>query len=298
MSGPGQDGPPRVGFVGLGQMGAAMAGRLVGWPGGLLVHDVRREAAGPLVARGAVAAGSLGELAAAANVISVMVVDDAQVTDVVEAVLHAAREGTVVALHSTIRDSTAVRLAGTARSHGVTVVDAPVSGGVLGAEAGRLAVMVGGELSGFERCREPFGRFADLVVHCGPVGAGTRTKLARNLVNFVGIGAALEAARLASAAGVDLRRLHEVTTHSDAVTGGPGAVLATGVSGPLRPDDPMRAFMAHTRDLGEKDLMLALDLGRRLGVEMPLAGTTYRHLAEYLGVAGDAAPDPAPEEDR
>lgn len=285
MSGSGPESAPRVGFVGLGQMGAAMAGRLVDWPGGLVVHDIREEAAAPLVARGATAAASVEQLAAEADVISVMVVDDAQVNEVVEAALRRARRGTVVAVHSTIRDSTAERLAGTAGARGVTVVDAPVSGGVLGAAAGRLAVMVGGDLPGFERCRAPFGRFADLVLHCGPVGAGTRAKLARNLVNFVGIGAALEAARLAAAAGVDVRRLYEVTTHSDAVTGGPGAVLAAGVSGPLGPDDPMRAFMAHTRDLGEKDLTLALELGRRLQVDLPLAATAYRHLAEYLGVA-------------
>src|SRR5579884_1898690 len=145
MSGSGPEPSLRVGFVGLGQMGSAMAGRLVGWPGGLVVHDIRGEAVDPLVAQGATAAGSVEELAAEADVISVMVVDDAQVSEVVEAVLRRARGGTVVAVHSTVRDSTAERLAVAAGARDVTVVDAPVSGGVLGAAAGRLAVMVGGD---------------------------------------------------------------------------------------------------------------------------------------------------------
>jgi 3-hydroxyisobutyrate dehydrogenase-like beta-hydroxyacid dehydrogenase len=276
--------PPTIGVVGLGQMGSLLAKRLIGWPGGLCVYDVRPEAARPLVEEGAVLPDSLEELARSAGIISVMVLDDRQVDEVVNGIIPFARPGTVVALHSTIRASTAERLAAQAALTGVAVLDAPVSGGVLGASAGRLALLVGGDRDALDRCREPFGRFADLIVHFGPAGAGTRAKLSRNLINFVGLAAALEAARLADAAGVDIVKLGRVTTHSDALAGGPGAILIRNSSAPLEVDDPLRSIFVHTCALGEKDLALALDLGTELGVDLPLAATALGRLSDYFGL--------------
>ena len=187
----------RVGFIGLGQMGALMARRLVAR--NLIVYDIRSEATAPLAEAGAEVAASPAHVASAAGVVSVMVRDDDQVDDVVTEILTAAHPGTVVAIHSTIHASTALRLSECARPYGIEIVDAPVSGGFIGADAGRLAVMVGGTPDAFERCREPFGAWADLVLHMGPVGAGTRTKLARNLLAFAAFTAAAEAQRLAEA---------------------------------------------------------------------------------------------------
>src|SRR5690606_15689721 len=92
--------------------------------------------------------------------------------------------GTVVAVHSTIGADTAPALAARAAESGVDVVDAPVSGGFMGAHTGELAVLVGGEDAAVERCRGPFSRWASLISHMGPVGSGTRAKLARNLLHF------------------------------------------------------------------------------------------------------------------
>ncbi len=276
---------PTLGVVGLGQMGSLMAKRLIGWRGGVYVYDLRPETARSLVEQGAEPSASLAELARSARIISVMVLDDQQVDEVVKGILPFAQSGTVIALHSTIRASTAERLAVEAAERGVAVLDAPVSGGVLGASAGRLALLVGGDRAAFDRCREPFGRFADLMVHFGPAGAGTRAKLARNLINFVGLAAALEAARLADAAGVDIVQLGRVTTHSDALAGGPGAVLIRNSTSPLATDDPLRSILAHTCSLGEKDLALALELGAELGVDLSLASTALGRLADYFGVA-------------
>jgi 3-hydroxyisobutyrate dehydrogenase-like beta-hydroxyacid dehydrogenase len=273
-----------VGFVGLGQIGAPMAGHLVDHPGGLVVCDVRPEACEPFVARGARALGSPTEVAAEADVISVMVRDDEQVEEVLDAVLAAGRAGVVVAVHSTIAAGTAERLAERAAPSGVAVVDAPVSGGPMGAAAGTLAVMVGGEDEAVERCRAPFGRWAGLVAHLGPVGAGTRAKLARNLLHFVSFAAVGEALRLAEAAGVDLARLGEVVRHSDSVTGGPGAVAIRGTTAPLAEGDPLRPIFTHARELGEKDLRLALALGDELDVDLPLAGLALSRLGAALGV--------------
>ena len=287
MSRPGPmkgDGEP-AGFIGLGQMGAPMAARLAAWPGGLIVYDTRPGAVTPLADAGAKAAGSVAEVAAAAGVISVMVRDDDQVREVVRAVAAAARGRPVIAaIHATIGPGTAAELAGEVSHTGVEVVDAPVSGGFMGAQHGRLAVMVGGSRAAYERCREPFGCWADLIMHMGPVGAGTRAKLARNLLHFAAFTAAAEAQRLAEAAGVDLRKLGRVVRHSDAVTGGPGAIMLRPTTAPLDTDDPLREILEHVRALGEKDLSLALDLGAELGVDLPMARLALGSFAAGLGL--------------
>lgn len=145
--------------------------------------------------------------------------------------------------------------------------------------------MVGASEAAFARCEEPFRRWAELVVHTGGPGSGTRAKLARNLLHFVAFTAAAEAQRLAEAAGIDLVELGKVVRHSDAVTGGPGAIMLRTTTAALATDDDWYPILTHVRDLGEKDLRLALDLGTRLGVELPLAGYALQHFAEGLGVA-------------
>ncbi|MFI9509347.1 NAD(P)-dependent oxidoreductase [Nocardia sp. NPDC052566] len=274
----------RVGFIGVGNMGAPMAQRLLSWPGGLTVCDTRAEAVRPFVEAGAVAVDSAAEVAERAEVISVTVVNDEQVRAVVAELLHTAKPGTVVAVHSTIGDRTAAELAAACAEHGVELVDAPISGGAVGARRGALAVMVGGSAAAFERVRGPFECFADLVVHAGPVGAGTRMKLARNLVHFVAFTAVTEAQRLAEAAGLDITVLGKVVRHSDAVTGGPGAIMLRDRTAPIAEGDFWLPILRHVRDLGEKDLALALDLGARLGVDLPLAESALRRLGAGLGV--------------
>lgn len=182
-----------VGFIGLGNMGAPMAQRLTDWPGGLVVCDMRPEAVQPFTDAGALAAANPAEVAERCAVISVVVLDDDQVRTVVADLLQTAKPGTVIAVHSTISDTTAVELAAECASHGVEFVDAPISGGAPAAQRGGLAVMVGGSPAAFETVREPFARFGSLVIHAGEVGAGTRMKLARNLLHFVAFTAAAEA---------------------------------------------------------------------------------------------------------
>jgi 3-hydroxyisobutyrate dehydrogenase len=286
--------PEGAGFVGLGQMGAPMARHLLDWPGGLVVHDTRAAATMPFADSGARVAATPAEVAAAAGVISVMVRDDAQVEEVVcgaGGLLQAAVPGTVIAIHATIGDETAPRLAKRAEASGVHLVDAPVSGGFVGAKRGSLAVMVGASDEAFARCRTAFAPWADLVMHAGPVGAGTRAKLARNLLHFIAFTAAAEAQRLAEAAGVDLRELGKVVRHSDAITGGPGAIMLRDTTGQLAESDDWYGILSNVRDLGEKDLSLALELGVKLGVDLPLGSLALRNFAAGLGVAGGSKED-------
>jgi 3-hydroxyisobutyrate dehydrogenase len=276
-----------VGFIGLGQMGAPMAGHLVAWPGGLVVCDVRADARDNLADRGARVARTPAEVAEHANVISVMVLNDEQVKEVVagpDGILAAGRDDLVIGLHSTILPTTAERMAALCEPRGVAVVDAPVSGGFMGAHEGRLAVLVGGDAAAVQRCRGPFGMWAELFVHVGPVGAGTRAKLARNLMHFVAFAAAGEAQRLAEAAGISLTDLAKVVRHTDAITGGAGAVMVRDTARPIDPGDGLYDMFVHARALGEKDLKLALALGEELGIDLPLGRVALDHLAAGLGV--------------
>ena len=279
--------PAGVGFIGLGQIGSLMAGRLVGYPDGLVVCDLREEAVAPLVEQGATAAATPAEVAAACGVVSIMVLDDAQTRQVVcgaDGILTTAEPGTVIALHSTIRPETAVELAEVAAERDVAVVDAPVSGGFMGAAEGTLATMVGGDAEAVERCRPVFEHWAAMVVHLGPVGNGTKAKLARNMMHFVAYTAAGEAMRLAEACGVDLAQLGAIVRHTDSVTGGPGAIMFRGRVDELHPGDDFYDIVVHTRTLGEKDLTLATELAAQLGVDVPLGRLALRDFAASLGV--------------
>jgi 3-hydroxyisobutyrate dehydrogenase-like beta-hydroxyacid dehydrogenase len=273
----------KLGYIGLGSMGTPMAKRLVDWPGGVTVFDVRTEAMTPLAEAGATLADSLADVATA-DIISVTVLNDEQVREVVGELAAHAKPGTVIAIHSTISPDTAVELTEQLAPQGIHVVDAPVSGGGGAAEKGELAVMVGADREVYERIKPAFKQFASLVVHAGDPGAGTRMKLARNMLTFISYAAACEAMTLAEEAGLSLQQLGRVVRHTDAQSGGPGAVIVRENMETLEPDNFLYGPLAHARDLGEKDLSLALALGEAVGVDLPMADMALKNLAAGLGV--------------
>jgi len=282
----------RVGFVGLGNIGKPMARRLLAWPGGLVVFDLAPEPVAELVEAGARAAGSVGDLAAECSVVCVMVNTDEQVRDVMGEILGAARPGRVVVVHSTISPDLPPRLEDLAGRHDLLFVDAPVSGGAMAAARGTLAIMVGGTETAFAAARDPLAHMGSEVVHCGPAGSGTAAKLARNLLHFVAFTATGEALRLAEAAGIDLVALGRIVRHTDAITGGPGAIMYRDTTAPLAPDDGWTSIFEHVLAIGSKDLAHAIDLADRLGVDVPMARYAERHLADALGLS----PVPEPVE--
>ena len=264
-----------------------MAAHLATWPGGLTVLDLRPTAMEPLVEAGAVAATSVAEVGERCDIVSVMVLDDGQATEVVDELLTTMTAGSIVVIHSTIQVTTAEALAAKAADSDVLVLDAPVSGSTAGANGGTLAIMIGGDRDAYERCREPFATMATLVSYMGPIGSGTRTKLARNLITFVTYTAAGEAQRVADAAGIDLRRLGRIVKHSDAVTGAASSVFLREHAVPFADDDVLRGPMEHARTLGEKDLDLVLELAASLAVDIPLTALARERLADELGVPHD-----------
>ncbi|CAJ1495898.1 NAD(P)-dependent oxidoreductase [[Mycobacterium] burgundiense] len=274
---------PKLGYIGLGNMGAPIARRLVDWPGGLVVFDLRAEAMAPFAEAGATPADSVAAVADA-DIISVTVLNDEQVRDVVNELAARAKPGTVIAIHSTISDTTAVELAAAHADHGIHVIDAPVSGGAGAAEKGEMATMVGADRAVYDKVKPAFKKWASMVIHAGAPGAGTRMKLARNMLTFTGYAAACEAMRLAEQAGLDINALGRVVRHTDALTGGPGAIMVREDMSDLPPDHWLYEAFTHTRGLGEKDLSLALGLGAGLDVELPLAEVALKNLAAGLGV--------------
>jgi 3-hydroxyisobutyrate dehydrogenase-like beta-hydroxyacid dehydrogenase len=272
-----------LGYIGLGNQGLPMAKRLADWPGGLVVFDVRTEAMTPLAELGATLADSVADVAKA-DVISVTVLTDAQVREVVGELAEHAEPGTVIAIHSTIEPDTAAELAEQLRPKGIHIVDAPVSGGAGAAAKGELAVMVGADDDSYDVVKPVFKQWASMVVRAGDPGAGTRMKLARNMLTYIGFAAACEAQKLAEASGIDLQKLGRVVRHSDAQSGGPGAIMVRDDTKPLQPDHFVHDMFVHTRGLAEKDLGLALALGEAAGVELPLAEIALRDLAAGLGV--------------
>jgi 3-hydroxyisobutyrate dehydrogenase-like beta-hydroxyacid dehydrogenase len=278
----------KLGFIGLGKMGRPIAKRLVDWPGGLTVFDVRPDAMTPLAEKGARLADSVADVAAA-DVIGVTVLNDEQVREVVGELAAHAKPGTVIAIHSTISDTTAVELAAELEPKGIHVVDAPVSGGAGAAKKGEMATMVGASDEAFELVKEPFSRWASLVVRAGEPGAGTRMKVARNMLHFISFAAACEASRLAEQAGLNLQDLGNVVRHTDAITGGAGAIMYRDDTAPLAPDHFLYQPFLHTRGLGEKDLALALELGEAYAVDLPLAAVARETLATGLGVQHTAS---------
>lgn len=280
----------KLGYIGLGNMGAPMATKMTEWPGGVTVYDIRAETMAPLLEKGAHRADSLADIAAA-DIVHITVLNDAQVREVVGELATKAKPGTVIAIHSTISDTTAVELAAELKPQGIHIVDAPVSGGAAAAAKGELATMVGAERAVYERIKPAFKHWAAIVIHAGEPGAGTRMKLARNMLTFTSYAAACEAMKLAEAAGLDLQALGRVVRHTDGLTGGPGAIMVREDMNDLDPEHFLYQPFLHTRGLGEKDLSLALALGESVSVELPLAELALQRLAAGLGVPHDEQKD-------
>ncbi|MGA9859896.1 MAG: 2-hydroxy-3-oxopropionate reductase [Solirubrobacteraceae bacterium] len=256
----------RIGFIGLGIMGAPMAANLLtaGYP--LTVHNRSRGAVEDLCGDGAVAAGSARELAAGSDVVITMLPDSPDVEDVVlgsDGVLEGIAEGALYIDMSTIAPSVSRRLADVLSQRGVDAIDAPVSGGEPAARAGELSIMCGGSEAAVQRARAVFDVLGKATTHIGPAGAGQVTKAANQMVVALTIQAVAEALTLSRKAGVDPERVRE------ALLGGFAQSRILDLHGQRMIDgahDP--GFKLH---LHRKDLAIAQQLGRE--VNMPLLAT-------------------------
>ncbi|WP_087013170.1 NAD(P)-dependent oxidoreductase [Leucobacter sp. 7(1)] len=208
-----------VGFVGLGNIGSRVAPHLLNAGHRLAVSDLNTAAVEALVAQGARAAESAADTARDADIVILSLPSPAIVRTVVagnDGVLAGAKPGTIIVDHSTIDPETAREVAGLAAAVGVTYLDAPVSGGVQGAEAGTLSIMAGGDAGAFERVRPVLESYSGNVFLVGETGSGQAIKLANNIITAINIAALGEGLSAAVGAGVDLDTAAKVLSTSSA----------------------------------------------------------------------------------
>ena len=273
-----------VGFIGLGVMGAPMAGNLVEAGHSLVVHSRSPEPVNALAEAGAETAQSPREVAERADVVITMLPDSPAVEAVVygdDGVLAGASEGDLLVDMSTIHPTVSVAVAEAAAERGVAALDAPVSGGDVGAQNGALSIMVGGDAADFERARPLFEVLGKTIVHVGEAGAGQVVKACNQVVVAVTIAAVSEALVLGSKAGVDPEQILDV--------------LGGGLAGNKVMEMRRSNFLEHDFtpgfriDLHHKDLNIALESGDAYGV--PLAVTSvvqqYMRALRAKGHGGD-----------
>jgi 3-hydroxyisobutyrate dehydrogenase len=193
----------RIGIVGLGHMGGGIARSAVraGLP--VTVFDLRQDVLDEFAAAGAETASSVTELAQRCGVLSMVVIDDEQVESVFHDAMKAADPPKVIIIHSTVLPTTVINLAEQAAPHGVTVIDAPVSGGSGRSARGSLSLLLGGPASIIEYCGPYFEAIGSYQFHVGDVGTGAAAKLVNNVLTLGGYALALEAMELAAAYGID-----------------------------------------------------------------------------------------------
>ncbi|MCU0884265.1 MAG: 2-hydroxy-3-oxopropionate reductase [Beijerinckiaceae bacterium] len=271
----------RIGFLGLGIMGAPMAGHLLD-AGYAVVSAVNRtQPSAELLAKGLTLAGSPREVAAAADIIITMLPDTPQVGSVLfgeNGVSSGLSRGKLVIDMSSISPIETRSFASRINALGADYLDAPVSGGEVGAKAASLTIMVGGPEAAFERARPLFAAMGKNITLIGENGAGQTTKVANQIVVALTIEAVAEALVFASKAGVDPAKVRQ------ALMGGLASSRILEVHGERM---IKRTFNPGFRiELHQKDLNLALEGAKALGVNLPNTASTQQLFSTCVALGG------------
>jgi len=274
---------PTVGFIGLGLMGSPMAQNLLraGFP--LVVWNRTAKRAEALAQEGARVAGSPREAAAAADVLVTIVSDPPALEQVLwgpNGALGGLPQGSVLIDSSTVSPALARQIAAACAERSAEFLDAPVTGGTWGAEKGELVFIVGGKREVLERVEPVLAAMGKRFFHVGPAGAGQTVKLAMNMILALEVQALTEALALVTRAGVPAERLVEVMQSSMARAPVLDVKAPVILSGNFAPSFPLR--------LMHKDLGLALDLSKELGVPLPATSAAY---GTYTAVKDAATED-------
>jgi 3-hydroxyisobutyrate dehydrogenase-like beta-hydroxyacid dehydrogenase len=270
----------RVGFIGLGNMGGPMALNLIKAGHSLIVHDVRREAAKAHLEKGAKWADSPQALARESELILTSLPGPKDVEAVAlgpNGIIHGAVAGTVYADLSTGSPTMMRKLHAAFKAKGVHVLDAPVSGGVIGATRGTLQVMVGGEEAIYNEVKDVLKGVGHNVGYMGPIGAGTIAKLVHNMISIVTRSLVAEGFTLGVKAGVKPEALLEAIKGASF---GQGLILSH-----MIPDVVLKGDFDSVRfalKLARKDVGLATALAREYDVPMPLATAGEQQLIEAM----------------
>ena len=267
----------KVGFIGTGQMGIHMARHIQEAGHSLVIRDVNRDSAAPLLKTGAQWAGSPGEVARACGTVITCLPTPQIVEEVVygdQGLRSGWKHGDIYIDMSTNSPSLVRRIAEDAGAMGVAVLDAPVSGGTRGAEAGTLTIMVGGDTAALERVRPVLEPMANKIFHLGAVGCGNVAKLVNNMIGLTCNSACAEGFVLGVKAGIDPQILYDLLTVSTANNWSLQQYSRTVFKGNFAPG--FKVALAH------KDINLAVGLAEEHGLPVRLARAVRQDLAETV----------------
>jgi len=268
-------------FIGIGAMGKPMSLNLLkaGYP--VAVYDVNPDPLPELEANGAVISESCKDVASRSDIIITMLPDSAAVEAAIlggDGVVHGVRDGAVVIDMSTIDPSVSRRIAGVLAGKSVSMMDAPVSGGTMGAAAATLAIMVGGEEETYRRCLNVLQAMGKNITYCGPIGNGEIVKIINNLLFGINLAGVAEALSLGVKAGVKFQTLYDVIKSSSGQNWAMQVYCANkGFKGDYEP-----GFMS---ELLYKDLGLAMNLAKEEKVPLMVGGLAYQIQAD-INAAG------------
>jgi 3-hydroxyisobutyrate dehydrogenase-like beta-hydroxyacid dehydrogenase len=268
-------GARRVGVIGAGNIGGAIAANLVADSHEVVVHDTDPARVDALVRSGAWAAASPAEVARQSEVTFTSLPAPAVMQAVADAWLPAAARGSVLIDLSTNAPAMVRAVGARVASAGCHLLEAPLTGGAPGAQARTLVFMVGGEIEVYERCRPLFERLGRATFHLGPLGLGNVAKLVNSLMAFTATWVSLEGLAIAVKAGIDLRTMVDVIR-----TGGAGNIftdrMVEGINARGRPTQFSLALAA-------KDAGLLLEVARELAVPVPVAAEVAQALVAAVG---------------
>ena len=255
----------KIGFIGIGIMGKPMAGNLLkaGFP--VKVFDINSDAVDEIVHAGAERGRSPQNVAETSEVIITMLPNSPEVRQVIlgdDGVIYGAHKGSIVIDMSSIDPSVSKEVAAELATRGLRMLDAPVSGGEVGAVKGTLAIMVGGDKGDFDECQDIFKAMGSTITHTGAIGSGNVTKLANQIIVALNIAAVSEALVLAAKAGVSPEVVY------NAIRGGLAGSAALDAKAPLmlqRKFDPGFRIRLHI-----KDLLNVMSAGNTVGAPLPL----------------------------
>jgi 3-hydroxyisobutyrate dehydrogenase-like beta-hydroxyacid dehydrogenase len=278
----------RVGFIGLGDMGKAMASNLAPKGFDARVYDLNPVPAKELAEAGATAASSCREVGEHAEVLSVCVPADKHVEAVLlgeDGALAAMAAGSLIAIHSTVQPETIEKLGAAASERRVTLIDVSVTGGRDFAEKGALTLLIGGEAEHLEQARPVLEAYGTTLLHAGPLGSGAKLKLAVNLLTYVNFAAAAESLRLAKASGLD----PEVFLDAVRSNGQLSSMQERFMVGQQLPPEAVaseafQSFVKVQMFNAEKDLAHALELARACEIALPAAGLVAQDMARIYRV--------------
>lgn len=257
---------PRIGFIGLGIMGKPMCANLIKAGYSLTVWNRSQPGIDTVVGYGAAAGESPADVAAKSDIIITIVTDSPDVEKVIlgpNGVLEGVKPGSVVIDMSTISPSVTREVAAALLSKDVEMLDAPVSGGDVGAKAGTLSIMVGGKDEVFERCLPVFQAMGKNIVHIGPNGAGQTCKLCNQIAVAVNMLAGCEAIMFAAKSGIDPKKMLDAIS-----AGAAGSWMISNLGPRIVNGDFAPGFMIK---LAQKDLRLVLETANE--IQLPLPGT-------------------------